>query len=153
MVQPNRLRRLFQWKQVAHPEHLLTGPSHKWRKSFADILSAVGLDTFDFRPYSLRRGGATQHFQTFGRFDSLCVLGRWQAAATARIYVNEGLSVLAQITIPWSKFTKNLRSQYILSLTKSLPKLELTKPTSQSRGRWNKKKSTRKRLHRGANEE
>ena len=88
-------RRLFQWKQHARPETLLTGPSHKWRKTFSDLLSAVHLDQFDYRPYSLRRGGATHWFQHHGRFDTLLVLGRWQSASTARIYVNEGLAVLA----------------------------------------------------------
>lgn len=77
-------RRLHQWKQSAHPEASLTGPGHQWRKRFADLLTAIHFHEFDFRPYSLRRGGATHHFQRQGRFDALLVLGRWQAAATAR---------------------------------------------------------------------
>lgn len=133
-------RRLFQWKGVVHPETLLTGPSHVWRKQFADTLKAVHLHKFDFRPYSLRRGGATHYFQLHGRFDSLLVLGRWQAAATARIYINEGLAVLAELSLPWTPFTKNLRSQYLTSFTKPLPKLERTKKSSQNRGRWSKQK-------------
>lgn len=132
-------RRLHQWKAKRHPESSLTGPSHKWRKQFNDIIKAVDLSRYDFRPYSMRRGGATHHFQTFGRFDSLLVLGRWQASATARLYINEGLSVLTEITIPWTRFTRNLRSQYLHSLTKPLPKLELTKVPSQKRGRWKRK--------------
>ena len=138
-------RRLFQWKQLARPSASLTGPSHVWRKTFSQSISAVGLSTFDFRPYSLRRGGATNYFQIHGRFDALLVLGRWQSASTARIYVNEGLAVLSNITLPWNRFSRNLRSQYLNSLTKPLAKLELTKPTSQNRGRWKKgaKRETR----------
>ena len=133
-------RRLYAWKQICKGEASLTGAAHSWRKRFADVLAAVGLDQFDFRPYSLRRGGATHYFQLHGRFDSLLVLGRWQSAATARIYLNEGMSVLTEMTLPWNRFTRNLRSQYLTSLTKPLAKLELTKQTSQYRGRWKKGK-------------
>ena len=131
-------RRLYQWKQLAKPCDFLTGASHTWRKTFSQVIDAVGLSQFDFRPYSLRRGGATNHFQIHGRFDALLVLGRWQAASTARVYVNEGLAVLSSITLPWNRFTRNLRSQYLTSLTRPLSKLELTKRTSQHRGNWKK---------------
>ena len=133
-------RRLFQWKQVTHPEASLTGKPHVWRKQFSEIVAAVHLDGFDFRPYSLRRGGATHHFQRNERFDSLLVLGRWQAASTARLYINEGLAILAELNLSWNPFTRNLRSQYLSSLTKPLPKLELTKIPSQRRGRWKRAK-------------
>ena len=133
-------RRLFQWKIAASGETLLCGPAHQWRKRFNDVVTAVNFDAFDFRPYSLRRGGATHLFQLQGRFDSLLVLGRWQAVATARVYINSGLAVLAEITIPWNAFNRNLRSQYLTGLTKPLAKLELTKPASQRRGRWKRSK-------------
>eukprot|EP00435_Cladocopium_sp_Y103_P053819 s178_g17.t1 len=133
-------RRLFQWKSCASPETLLCGAAHKWRKQFADVVSAVGFQDFDYRPYSLRRGGATHLFQVQGRFDALLVLGRWQAASTARIYINSGLAVLAEISIPWNPFIRNLRSQYLAGLTKPLAKLELTNQRSQIRGRWKRSK-------------
>eukprot|EP00435_Cladocopium_sp_Y103_P017447 s824_g4.t1 len=85
-------RRLFQWKNQVRSDASLTGKAHAWRKHFSAVLTAVGLDQFDYRPYSLRRGGATHYFQLHGRFDSLLILGRWQSASTARIYINEGLS-------------------------------------------------------------
>lgn len=134
-------RRLHQWKQTAAAESLLTGPSHQWRKRFNEILTAVELDNFDFRPYSLRRGGATHFFQKQGRFDALLILGRWNAAATARLYINSGLAVLAEITLKWNPFTRNLRSQYLNCLTQPLPKLEHTKQPSQRRGRWKRSKN------------
>ena len=132
-------RRLFQWKSQAHSQTFLTGPAHKWRKTFNDVLTAVNFQNIDYRPYSLRRGGATHYFTLHGRFDSILVLGRWQAAATARLYLNEGLATIAELSLPWTRFSKNLRSQYLSSLTKPLPKLELTKlpkQPSQKRGRW-----------------
>ena len=39
-------------------------------------------------------------------------------------YVNEGLSVLTNIHVPLTPFTRNLRNQYAKSLTQALPKLD-----------------------------
>ena len=133
-------RRLYQWKSQVSRTALLTGSAHQWRNKFNDVLKAVGFDSIDYRPYSLRRGGATHYFTLHGRFDSLLVLGRWQAAATARLYLNEGLATVAELSLPWTRFSKNLRSQYLTSLTKPLPKLELTKRPSQRRGHWKRAK-------------
>ena len=118
------------WKPV-------NGPSSCLAQMFQRCIGiAVGFDKFDYRRYSLRRGGATNHFKVHGRFDALMVLGRWQSSATARIYANDGMSVLTEMSVPWTHFTRNLRSQYLTSLTKPLQKLELTKAPSQKRGRW-----------------
>ena len=138
-------RRLHQWKAIATPDSFLCGASHKWRKQFGDVLTAVNFDAFDFRPYSLRRGGATHLFQLHGRFDAIMVLGRWQSASTARLYINSGLAVLADMTLPNTRFHKTLRSQYLTSLTKPLAKLELTKNPSQKRGRWKGAKNPKTR--------
>ena len=54
-------------------------------------------------PYSFRRGGATHWFSKHGSLDRIIVMGRWQAQRTARVYLNEGLSVLAEMAIPKSK--------------------------------------------------
>lgn len=145
-------RRLHQWKVAVHPNSSLTGSSYAWRKQFSSVLTATGLDHFDFRPYSLRRGAATHYFQLYGNFDKLLIMGRWQAVATARIYINSGLAVLAEMTFPWTSFSRNLRSQYLKSLTVPLPKLDpgTKKESSQNRGRWKRvtKRST-KGVHRG----
>ena len=133
-------RRLHQWLAQSKANDFLTGPSHTWRKYFNEILKATGLDTVDYRPYSLRRGGATHFFSLTGSFDKMLVLGRWQAASTARIYINEGVAVLAELQHRFSPFARNLRSQYTRSLTQALPALKRTKPTSQVRGRWKRGK-------------
>lgn len=144
-------RRLYQWKQSVHPNTSLTGSSYAWRKQFSAVLTAVGLTDFDFRLYSLRRGAATHYFQLYGNFDKLLMMGRWQAVATARIYINDGLSVLAEMSLPWNPYTKNLRSQYLKSLTSSLPKLDPStkKYSSQARGRWKKAQKRSGEVHQG----
>ena len=131
-------RRLFQWVQRSPPNVSLTGPAHVWRKEFSSVLSNLGFSRWDFRPYSLRRGGATYLFSSQTGFDQLLVAGRWQSAKTARVYLNEGLSVLAEMTLPWSSFSKNFRQQYSRSLTLPLPPLEPVPKQAQSRGTWKK---------------
>ena len=133
-------RRLFHWTQHVSPSCTLTGPAHKWRKEFAEILSTLGFSEWDFRPYSLRRGGATHLFSLQGSFDKLLVTGGWQSAKTAKLYLNQGLAVLAELRLPWTRFSRSFVSQYSRSLTQPLPSLEPVPQKAQSRG-------TRKQKH------
>ena len=67
---------------------------------FNKALDSLNLTSFQFRPYSLRRGGATWWFGRHHSLDKILLDGRWQAPRTARIYLNEGLSVLAELQLP-----------------------------------------------------
>ena len=55
---------------------------------------ALSLDPDDYKPYSLRRGGATFLFQTRGDLLATIVRGRWANSPTARIYINEALALV-----------------------------------------------------------
>lgn len=138
-------RRLHQWVNCFPPSASLAGPAHKWRKTFSDILKSLGFEQWDFRPYSLRRGGATDMFKHEGKFDRLLVVGRWQSSRTARVYLNEGLSVLAELKLPWSRFATTLKSQYLTSLRQPLPNLEpgISKKR-QARGTWKKSRAQKR---------
>ena len=131
-------RRLYAWKKDVSQDTFLAGTAYMWRKKFADTLQAVHFQDFDFRPYSLPRGGATYYFQLTGSFDKLLTLGRWVAISTARIYVNDGLAILAEITLPWTPSNRNFRSQYLKSFTQPLSPVARTKRASNPRGRWNR---------------
>ena len=72
------------WKRNASAQELLCATPAKWRAMFSQCVEAVGLSELNFRPYSLRRGGATHWFSKHGRLDRVVVLGRWQAQRTAR---------------------------------------------------------------------
>ena len=93
-------RRLLQWKKATPPGSLLVSSVSAWRKDFSDALIALKLESWEFRPYSLRRGGATFWFSRHGSLDRILLQGQWMAARTARTYLNEGLSVLTEINIP-----------------------------------------------------
>ena len=139
-------RRLWQWKAVAKGvAKLISSPPPTWRKFFNQVLQALSFHRFDFRPYPLRRGGATHFFTRHGGFDQLLVLGRWQSVKTARVYINQGVAVLAEISVPWNNFSRNFHTQYMRSLTQRLPKLELT-PKAQKGGRWKKQKKTARKV-------
>ena len=89
------LKWLWHWKCQNGPRTSLCPSASVWRTMFKRCLSL-----FEFRPYSLRRGGSTFWFSKHGSLDRLLIAGRWQAARTARIYINEGLSVLAELHLP-----------------------------------------------------
>ena len=130
------VRRLHQWK--ASSSSPLVVSSSVWRTKFSEALGALGLEDFQFRPYSLRRGGATFWFTKHGSLDRLLVQGRWQAAKTARIYINSGLAAAAEMKLPMHKL-RGFLSVYKKSLDQSLPTLERTRKTSRPGGRGKRK--------------
>ena len=91
---------LKQWMSLASPEKRLSYSPAVWRRLFNDALAGLNLQDYQFRPYSLRRGGATWWFAKHHSLDQILLQGRWSAAKTARIYLNEGLAVLAELQIP-----------------------------------------------------
>ena len=90
---------LWRWKQVSSPSQFLTLKPHAWRALFTKAIEALKLNDLQFRPYSLRRGGATFWFNQHGSFDKLLVQGWWAAARTARVYLNDGLAQLADMSL------------------------------------------------------
>lgn len=130
------LRRLWQWLMTPDSPTLLCGTAHSWRKAFNDCLSSCHLD---FRPYSLRRGGATMYFGRHGSLDRLLVQGRWASSKTARIYINEGLAVLAELRIAFNRTAQAYQRQFRKSLQSPLPNLE-PHPKGRPGGRGKGKK-------------
>ena len=70
--------------------------SRQYRALFDAAIRGLGL-TPDFKPYSLRRGGASQHFQRTGNMDVTMEIGRWGNVQTAKTYVNVALMDLFTI--------------------------------------------------------
>ena len=87
------------WKAAASPYEYLTDKPHVWRDLFQSCLKGIKVEQWGFRPYSLRRGGATSLFVKVGSLDRVLILGRWTAVKTAKIYLNSGLAMLADIQI------------------------------------------------------
>ena len=70
----------------------------EFRETFDHLLTQLKLGR-TFRPYSLRRGGATHDFRCHGSMERTLLRGRWATGAAARVYVQEGLSALTQLQI------------------------------------------------------
>jgi len=135
------VRRLQHWK--LHSSRSLTSSSGAWRAKFSEYLTELGLEEFQFRPYSLRRGGATFWFARHGSLDRLLIQGRWQAAKTARIYINSGLAAIAEMKVPQKKL-RGFQTIYLNALNAELPNLEHTCRASSSGGRGKKKRKVAK---------
>ena len=69
---------------------------HRFRKSFSEKLRLLPIDaSLPWKPYSLRRGGATWFFRKCASLSKTVIYGRWNSPRTCRIYINEALAVLA----------------------------------------------------------
>jgi len=81
-----------------------------FRNAFAHHCSRFDLLRHKFRPYSLRRGGATALFQQTGSMETALLKGRWQSSKVAKIYLADGLSHLPGMT--WSPKAKRMLEQW-----------------------------------------
>ena len=120
------LKFLWLWKQQVPSHAFLTQKPNEWRQLFNTCLEGLRIQHWQFRPYSLRRGGATFFFIKHGSLDRILILGRWTAVRTARIYINSGTAMLADIQIPqsllkpfWSVYTNSLKSPSLEPALKS----------------------------------
>ena len=96
--------RVWNWIRTAPPSaHLVSVSPQTWRRKFSQAVEALHLEEHEFRPYSLRRGGATFWFSKGWSLDQLCVYGRWQSQRTARMYLDDSLALLTQLRVPKTK--------------------------------------------------
>ena len=117
------LQLLWKWTKSASSHALLTPKPHVWRQLFQSCLEGVKVNGWGFRPYSLRRGGATSFFVKVGSLDRVLLLGRWTALKTAKIYLNSGLAMLAEL-----KIAPHLLRPFHLVFTISCPLIKRLSP-------------------------
>ena len=70
-----RSLKLYLSSAVGNPQ-LVPVSSGIFRKMLSDAVCALRLSPDDYKPYSLRRGGATAHFQAFASLDATAHRGR-----------------------------------------------------------------------------
>ena len=92
---PLVLALLYDWFFVQKRPQLLEHSPAQFRYYFSESVRECHLEGH-FRPYSLRRGGATAHFIAGGSLDRTAERGRWGNLRTARVYINTSLSDRAQ---------------------------------------------------------
>lgn len=79
---------------------LFLGSGSQFRSLFDAALDALQVNHVGFRPYSLRRGGATADFLEHGSAATTQLRGRWGSLRVCRIYVTEGQEALARFLVP-----------------------------------------------------
>ena len=134
------LQLLWKWKQSVPPHTFLTAKPHAWRAMFSDCITKLKLGQWEFRPYYLRRGGATHLFVKCGSLDRVLLLGRWTAVKIAKIYLNSGLAMLSDLQIPQSLLSPFHR---IFADHIPQPPLEQALLKSRAGGRGKKRKASK----------
>jgi integrase len=81
---------------------------HKFYSLFEAGLRWLGADGYCFKPYSVRRGGATAFFRATRNMEATLDRGRWASARVARIYVNDGLAREVELRFP-AELSERLR--------------------------------------------
>ena len=136
------------WKKIASSTSPMASSPSQWRSLFSESLEALGLSEYQFRPYSLRRGGATWWFEKHHNLDRILVQGRWLAHKTARIYINEGLALKAQTHINFKdpKIRGFLQIYHHTCKNLNFSTLEPTAKAVRAEGRGMKGMKARKRV-------
>ena len=73
----------------------MSGPA--FRVFFSKGIAALGLTAHGYRPYSLRRGGATHDFPAHR--DLQLLRGRWGQLRTAKIYITNGAAIIQELKL------------------------------------------------------
>ena len=125
-------------------------PPQSGEASFLKPFHLLELLSLVFDPCSLRRGGATWWFGKHHSLDQILVQGRWQAAKTARIYINEGLAILAELQLKQSDsrlnpFLTQFRSHFNFPTFATLSPPVTSTGRSGGRGKGTKSKFSMKK--------
>ena len=96
------LQSVVDWKegQGLRAAPLWDASPQAFRERFRAYMKYFKLSHCSFRPYSLRRGGATALFLRSGSYDLALEKGRWQSTKVAKVYIQEGLSHLPHLALP-----------------------------------------------------
>ena len=96
-VTDSSLTDLFRYfcRDCSSSEHLVCMSPCNFRKYFSRLLSFFSLGNEGFTLHSLWRGGATHFFRVTGNLSATLERGRWVSVSSGRLYINEGMSILA----------------------------------------------------------
>lgn len=89
---------------------LWSGTAAAFRTRFNKLCEIFEIAHRQFKPYSLRRGGATHLFQKTKSMEAALLRGRWQSCRVARLYISDASSFLPSIKL--SQHTQHLISAY-----------------------------------------
>lgn len=98
LTDPSLVLLLKAWKQSVSPTtSLVPWSSSKFRAVFQEGLKQTKLEQFKFKPYSLRRGGATDQWLLTKNYAHVSHLGRWSSERTLKIYIQDSIALLTSL--------------------------------------------------------
>ena len=136
LTEQHVLVHLWAWKRKVPPHTFLTLKPNAWRALFADCIQKLKFTKWEFRPYSLRRGGATDLFVKTGSLDK--VVSRQNRSNLHQVRLGNAFrnSIPKPLLSPFHK---------VFSSWKSKPSLEQALRESRTGGRG-KKRSAQKKI-------
>ena len=107
------MRTLLELKRQLHLQNVpcWSKSGSAFRDTFNRLLHDLQIADLQFRPYSLRRGGATWEMQQHGQMERTLLRGRWRNSNVARIYLCDGLALL-----PTLKMTSTAKALVLVML-------------------------------------
>ena len=94
---------LRMWKSTCDPEaFLVPWTQSRCRSAFSSALITLRLDHYQYKPYSLRRGGATDLWLTCRSYSQVAHTGRWSAERTVKVYIQDSIAFLTELTFQTS---------------------------------------------------
>lgn len=106
-----------------------------FRTAFSELLATLQLGHLNFKPYSMRRGGATHEMRAHGQMERTLVRGRWKNSNVARLYISDGLSRLPSLRM-------NLRAKVLVAKYSAVFTAEHHCFADGTRGRGSKRKTS-----------
>ena len=98
LTDPTLVCLLKAWKSTVSPHAaLIPWSSTKFRALFEQGLVATNLQQYKFKPYSLRRGGATDQWLLTKNYAQVSHLGRWSSEKTLKIYIQDSVALLTTL--------------------------------------------------------
>ena len=73
--------------------------AQRFRELFRLYQSLLHVEHLQFKPYSLRRGGATYLLQCGIPLEAILVKGRWKSLAVARLYLQDGMAMIPSLRL------------------------------------------------------
>ena len=92
------IRCLLRLRTAKH-EAIWSFSPQKFRDLFADYVSFFRLQSYGYRPYLLRRGGATRLYRLQTPMGIILTQGRWKTSGSARTYIADGVTELGRLNL------------------------------------------------------
>lgn len=94
------LQTLIAVQQRSRFQKLWPHSGQLFRVTFRKFCSFFRVAHLLFKPYSLRRGGATWLLQSGVPMDSIMLRGRWKSLQVGRLYLTDALALLPSLRVP-----------------------------------------------------